>query len=120
VKNEKSDKRKFHRKEYPCKIIVDSLTKVLSARAIDISEGGLKVMLKEKLNSFLLVHLELILKDGKKVNCKGRVVRIKKRYDPDDRQTIWHDTGIEFEGLREADKKLIKLTIDSNYSRDRY
>lgn len=107
-----SEKRRFPRIECTCRATVDSLIKVFTFHTIDISEGGIRGDLGEKLNTLLGVNLELTLKNGKKVKCKGRVVRVRKKHALQDKQPVIYDTGIEFEGLREADRKLIKDALN--------
>lgn len=107
------ERRRFVRDDFPCKIIVYTPKQhVLVVHTENISCGGVKVILEEKLPISSVVGLELYL--GRQIiSCKGRVVWVVENVDPVAKVSLLFDTGIEFYEIDEKDETMIKNIIDA-------
>ena len=69
----------------------------------DIGEKGLRINIEEKLDASSLVGLEIYLGD-EKILSEGKIIyTIQLKENP-----ICYATGIEFQRMKERDRKLIK------------
>lgn len=113
------EKRRFVRVKFPCKIIVCTPEKhVIVSHTENISTGGVRVIIDDKLEISSLVGLEIYLGD-RPVICKGRVVWVVEIVSPVLKTPGMNDTGIEFYEIKEKDKKSINRLIKAIVSGDK-
>jgi len=115
------DRRRFPRANFPCKITLYSKEKpqIFSCFTENIGAGGVCVILKESLELFSLVGIELILKQNYSINCTGRVVWVIGRKDWKTPRPTAFDTGIEFVDLKPQDKKKIQEVVEEIISQNK-
>lgn len=105
------NRRRFPRASYKCIITIKSLgeiPKIITTHTENIGLGGICVVLRDGLDLFKKVELEVLLEDsGSPLRCSGSVVWVVKKTDPIDKTKIAYDTGIEFADLKQADKTRI-------------
>ena len=106
------ERRKFPRAEFPCKIIVGSPIRLLVSHTENLGEGGIRVILEEKLSAFTNVGLEIHLEKEKPIKCKGRIVWVKEAVNPIEREPVMYDTGIEFIEIADCDKEYIRKLVN--------
>lgn len=101
------DRRRFIRVEFPFTIhIYYSKKLAISAYTEDISEGGVKVTIKEALPLGAVVELELYVRQ-QPITCKGKVIWLKQRSSDYFEDEKFYDTGIEFQHLAKDDQEVI-------------
>ncbi|MDP2922385.1 MAG: PilZ domain-containing protein [Candidatus Omnitrophota bacterium] len=106
------DKRRFIRARFPCRISIHTLHEhAISTYTENISAGGVRVIIEEKLEISSSVSLEIELKDNL-IACKGRIVWIVDKESPYHKGVIYHDTGIEFHDIKEQDRQIIHNFIE--------
>lgn len=105
-----TDKRRFVRANFPCKIIIYTLGEeyTVVAHTENIGTGGVRVIIGERLDISSQVGLELFL-GGAQIICKGRIVWVIERSGSSNIEANIWDTGIEFREISERDRK----TVDS-------
>ena len=110
---EGKERRRFLRKVFHCKIAVGSPLRWLTSHIEELSTGGLRVILEERLNIFAPVSLELFLEKKLSVKCKGKVVWVEEEVNPVhmENEPVAYITGIEFTQMQEKDKQYIKRLI---------
>ena len=105
------NRRKFPRANYKCVISIKSdepIHRVISTHTENIGIGGICVIIKENIDLFENVQLELLLDDSNlPIRCAGSIVWVIKRTDPKNKAALTYDTGIEFLNINEADKNRI-------------
>jgi len=107
-----SNRRRFPRANFACKIAVYTLMKhSLLSHTENIGEGGLRVIIDEKIELYSEVGLELYLR-REPICCRGRIVWVVDMANPLSKETILFDTGIEFLDLTEKDKGYIHGIVD--------
>jgi c-di-GMP-binding flagellar brake protein YcgR len=105
------NRRRFIRVDFPFTIHINPPDEnIISTYTEDISEGGVKVFIAEKLSTSSMVLLAIYVKP-EPVVCKGKVVWAKRRSSEFIEGEIFFDTGIEFCEIKEADKLLIKNKV---------
>jgi c-di-GMP-binding flagellar brake protein YcgR len=106
------EKRRFIRAKFPCVISIHTLhDHVITTYTENISAGGVRVIIEEKLELSSTVGLEIqINKDV--IACKGRVVWVVDRESPYKKGILYHDTGIEFYEISENDRRIINCAIE--------
>jgi len=102
------ERRRFLRAEIPCRIIVDSTSKLFATKTMNVSEGGIRVILKARVESLSLVNLELMLENSLKINCKARTAWVLEKPDPEDKDLMIYDTGLQFIELSDKDRESIR------------
>lgn len=107
------DRRKFPRAAFPCKIMLDSPIRLLVSHTENLSEGGIRVILEEKLNSFANVGMEIHLEKSRPIKCKGRVMWVMEKINPLEKQATLYDTGIQFTNIAQADKDYISKLVNT-------
>lgn len=108
MKQDDVNRRRFIRVDFPFTIhITPSEDEAVSTYTEDISEGGVKVFIAEKLKTSSIVILAIYL-EPRPIVCKGRVIWAKKRVSDFIEGEVFFDTGIEFYEIKEEDKLLIK------------
>ncbi|RKY35831.1 MAG: hypothetical protein DRP69_00300 [Candidatus Duberdicusella sinuisediminis] len=105
------ERRRFPRLNYPCKLILEEGDETYSIHTENLSAGGLRVILDEKLaiNTPLRIELELGWKD---IKCKGRVVWATDIKSLRTEKTNLFDTGIEFTQIEPQDRKTLRELIE--------
>ena len=102
------NRRRFPRASYKCIITVKSvgeIPKIITTRTENIGVGGVCVVLREYLDLFKMVELEILLENGGgPLRCGGSVVWVVKKSESSDRKDVSYDTGIEFVGLGQDEK----------------
>ena len=100
------EKRRFVRVDLSCKIVVYAPAKhEILTHTENIGEGGVKVVIDEKLETLSIVGLELYLAE-EPIVCQGRVVWVLEQQNR-------FDTGIEFYDIKNPDDKIIKNFIEA-------
>ncbi|MFA5008383.1 MAG: PilZ domain-containing protein [Candidatus Omnitrophota bacterium] len=106
------EKRRFVRAKFPCVIAIHTLhDHVITTYTENISAGGVRVVIEEKLELSSTVGLEIqICKNI--IVCKGRIVWVVDRQSPYKKNILYHDTGIEFYEIKESDRRIISDAIE--------
>ena len=122
------NRRKFPRVNYPCLVVIKKgKTKddVILTHTENIGIGGVCVILKQNIDVFSEVEVELDLLDlGEHIKCPGKVVWNVQRRPDANKKPSFYDLGIEFRELAAADRKrldevverLVKLRKETPYS----
>ena len=110
---EGQDRRQFPRADFPCKIVVGSPIRLLVSHTENISEGGIRIILEEKLTAFTNISMEVFFERERPLKCKGKVMWVVERVNPIEKKAALYDTGIRFFDLSEADKAYIRKLVDS-------
>jgi len=106
------NRRRFIRMEFPYTIhIYQPQEKAISTYTENISAGGVKVVIKKKLEISSMVDLEIYVKQ-KPVLCKGRIVWVKEKESNYLEGAAFFDTGIEFNKINEEDRLAIKNCVE--------
>lgn len=93
------EKRRYKRGDIHCRVFAYvAEPRVIGAFTENVSEGGLRAILDEKLQVSSIINLELFLHDDPTI-CKGKVVWVKPIKSSEYPGLYFFDTGIEF--LRE-------------------
>ena len=79
----------------------------ISAYTEDISAGGVKVTVHQKLKISSLVDLEIYVK-LRPIVCKGKVIWINRRESDFLEGEIFFDIGLKFQGLKPEEEEAIK------------
>lgn len=106
-----TEKREFPRGSFFCKItaIFGERLLVFNSYTENISEGGVKVFLEEKLHIPTIVDLELFLEEnGEPIKCKGELTWVNEIISEDAKRETLFDTGIKFIEITEADRSIIR------------
>ncbi len=115
------ERRKFVRIKCPCEIVIQRPKKhILPTHAENISAGGIRFIIEEKIKLSSTVELNLYGIDQKPIVCKGRVKWVFTRKDPCIQNHLLYDTGIEFSQIQKKDLDAIKnlvVSISSNQSK---
>ncbi len=110
------EKRRFVRANIPCKIIIYSPAEhTITTQTENIGVGGLRVIIKEKLEITSISSLELFLND-KLITCRGRVVWALKNL-PSSRDANMYDTGFEFCDINQDDRESVSEFVESIISK---
>tara|TARA_B100000315_G_C14572117_1_gene586126 strand:- start:2266 stop:2631 length:366 start_codon:yes stop_codon:yes gene_type:complete len=117
---EGSEKRRFVRANFPCKIIIQTpLEHMIATHTEDIGAGGVRVLIEEKLDVHAQVNLELHL-NGEPISCQARIVWVLEKKTPGIDESTLYDTGIEFSQIKDKDQKkindMVKKIIDDKSS----
>jgi hypothetical protein len=108
-----AERRTAPRAIFPCRIMISSPVRLLVSHTENISEGGIRVMLEERLSPFTMVGIELYFDKNKPIKCKGKIAWIKEITNPVDRAANMFDTGIKFIDVGEFDKAYLKKLVSS-------
>jgi len=111
MENNFDDRRNFPRAEFPCKIMISSPLRLLASHTENISEGGIRVMVEEKLTSFTMVGIEIYVDKSKPIKCKGKIAWVKEMVNPVAKEAVMYDVGVQFTDINEFDKNYIKKMV---------
>jgi len=106
------ERRRFPRANFPCKITVVSPIRYLNSHTDNISEGGIRVLLEEKLSPYSIVGIEIFVDKGKSIRCKGRIVWVKEKVNPLENTPVMYDTGIEFAEINDCDREYLRKLVE--------
>lgn len=107
--------RRHVRASFECIVAVKkgSAGSVFRSNTVNVSIGGLGVILEKELMRNTIVELQLFLPDElPAVECEGRIVWSLKRAEYVKQKPGQFDTGIEFIDISEQDKNRINHIID--------
>ncbi|MFH1458715.1 MAG: PilZ domain-containing protein [Candidatus Omnitrophota bacterium] len=114
------EKREFPRADIICKIstVYAERLLVFNTHTENVAQGGIRVILDQKLNIPTPVDLDLFLSESQKpMRCKGEVVWAKE-LKPDGVHPRLFDTGIKFTEMSEQNKEAINQLVNSLVSED--
>ncbi len=102
------NRRRFPRANYKCIITLrnfEGAPKIITTNTENIGIGGICVVLKNGVELFRNVKLELFLDNySPPIKCDGIVVWVVKRTDPAKKETGEYDIGVEFSNINDNDK----------------
>jgi len=107
------ERRRHIRAAIMCRITMLSDLRILAFNADiqNIGEGGIRVLLDQKLQVPIPVELEIFPLDKKiMIRCKGEVIWVNETYKEKKSLPVF-DTGIKFTGMQDADKVEIKKLV---------
>jgi len=108
------NRRKFPRASYKCLITLirkDEKASIYSTYTDNIGMGGISTQLKNEIDLFKSVRLELSLDDGGgTIMCEGVIVWVVKKTDA--KKSVIYDTGVEFIDIKEADRERIGKIVE--------
>lgn len=108
-----ADKRRFVRAKFPCKIIIYVPKEhSITTKTKNISAGGVRVILSEKLDIVSMVGLEIFLND-ESVKCQGRVVWSVEKTELGPNGSSQYDTGIEYYQIEDDDRRVINNLVET-------
>lgn len=106
------EKRRFVRAKFPCIICIHTLHEhIITTYTENISAGGVRVIIEERLEASSTVGLEIQISNHI-IICKGRIVWVVDRESPYKKCVLYHDTGIEFYEIKESDRRVINDAIE--------
>lgn len=106
------EKRKFLRARFPCKILIYNFPEhSISTHTENISAGGVRVIIGERIEANSLVGVEIHFRENK-IQCRGRVAWVVDKKSPYRKGISYHDTGIEFCEIDEEDRSMINDTVE--------
>lgn len=115
------NRRKFSRVLFPCLIKIRDSKEgkdALLTHTENVSIGGVRVILKNKVPMATLLDIEIDLMDAAEhLTCLGKVVWSEKRKSTESVKPDFFDIGIEFMGVNEADRKRLESVIGHNLKR---
>lgn len=106
------ERRKFVRVKLPCEIFIhQDKNPIISTYAENISPGGVRVVIKEKLDVGSIVSLDIYAIKETPITCKGRIVWVIGKESPQSPALSMFDVGIEFCAIKEEDVAEIKKLV---------
>ncbi len=114
------EKRKFPRADMICKIstVYAERTLVFEAHTENVGEGGIRVILPQRLNVPTVVELDLFLSEKEApLRCKGEVVWANE-IKPEGVKPRLYDTGIKFTEIIDQNKGSIRQLVRSLVSKE--
>ena len=111
------NRRRFPRLNFPCLIVFKTAdakgTETVLSHTENVGIGGLCLALKQDLEMFSVLELELDLMDLKEnIKCQGKVVWCVRRKKESNEKPLYYDTGVEYVNLKPADKIRIEAVIN--------
>lgn len=110
------NRRKFPRVNYPCLVVLNQHKgsgDVILTHTENIGIGGICIILKQKLDIFSPVEIELDLLDlGDHIRCKGKVVWNVQRQADMNKKPLFYDIGVEFDNLTDSERKRLLEVVD--------
>lgn len=112
------NRRRFPRVLYPCLIKMrgaDDKKDLMLTHTENISIGGVRLILKNKVPMAALLDIEIDLMDASEhLSCLGKVVWSEQRSSSEAVKPGFFDIGIEFMGVGEADRKRLEVIVRHN------
>ena len=109
-----TERRQFVRVKLPCKVTVrDNPRSTISCYTENISAGGIRVILQERIKISSSVDLAIETPKQGPIICRGRIVWAFSRTADPEGTTMLFDTGIEFEAINNKDLKTINDLVAS-------
>lgn len=106
------EKRKFLRVRLPCRIAIFNFPeRSISAHTENISAGGVRVIMEERMEMGSTVGLEIHLNE-KLISCKGKIVWVVDKKSHFKKNVCYYDTGIEFCEITDQDRFYINSAIE--------
>jgi len=110
------NRRKFPRVNYPCLVVVrggaDQPKEVILTHTENIGVGGVCVILKQNLEMFCPVQLEIDMLDlGNHIKCQGKVVWNVHRKMDAQKKPLFYDIGIEFKDITGKDQERVDEVV---------
>ncbi len=106
------ERRKFIRVDCPCEITTQTASgSRISTHVKNISAGGLRVFLSEKLKISSIIKIDIYQISKEPISCKGNIVWVFTRKNPDNKDELMFDTGIEFSQIENKDLEEIKKLV---------
>ncbi len=109
------ERRKFCRLNFICKVtaVFGERVLVFNSHTEDLGEGGVRVVLEEKLHVSTQVEVSLFLTDKEvPVNCMGEVTWVREILPVNLGPRFFH-TGIKFLDITGSDQEIIKRTLEA-------
>lgn len=116
---EGEEKRKFPRGIFLCKIAMSSTARWLVTHTENISAGGVRVILDEKVNPFTNVELEIFFEKEKSTKFKGKVAWSRVIVNPIENEPLLYDTGIQFAAMDANTREYINRLVNIISFQDR-
>ena len=108
------ERRKFVRIKFPCEITICGPRKhIISTHAEDISAGGIRFIIEEKIEPSSIVDLDLYGIAKEPIICKGRIKWVFTKKNPNSQNHFLYDVGVEFSKIKEKDENEIKKLVVS-------
>ncbi len=107
-----AERRRFVRVVYLCKVKLIANSRMLFSHTENIGEGGVKIVLREKLEPDTLVELHIMMENNRIVKCKGKIRWAMKKAESRDKQPELFDVGVEFTEIDKADRLYIKMIVE--------
>ena len=106
------ERRNFVRVKIPCKItILQPSDLTLDCHTENISAGGIRVMIGEKLGISSIVNLVIYVPGQEPILCQGKVIWSFARKTKESPASLFFDTGIEFSSIEDKDVEAIKELV---------
>ncbi len=109
------DRRKFPRVMYPCMVKLVSSDRTqgpILAHTENIGMGGISVTLKNEINLFTAVEMEVDLLDlDEHIIAKGKVVWKVRRKSIEKIKPMFYDIGIEFTEISKKDNDRLRENL---------
>ena len=107
------NRRRFIRAQAPYTIHIFSLQgKPIATYTEDLSLGGVRVVLQQKLKISDTVDLKIYIGD-EFVHCKGKIAWIKEQASSVLEGVLFYEAGIEFVDLRASSQSLIESCVNT-------
>jgi c-di-GMP-binding flagellar brake protein YcgR len=111
------NRRRFPRISFPCLIVFRSLdskqAETVLSHTENVGVGGLCLILKQSLEMFSEIDIEIDLMDlNENIKCRGKVVWCVRRKKESPEKPLYFDTGIEYVNLKPADKIRLETVIN--------
>jgi len=103
------EKRLFSRFNISCNIAVTPNFRIVAfnARLENIGEGGIRIVLRERLDIATLLNLEISpLDERKSIICEGEVIWVNEKITEEGNRSFY--TGIKFTNISEEDRAKIR------------
>ena len=108
------ERRKFVRAKFPCEITIRRPQKrIISTHAKDISAGGIRFIIEEKIEPSSMIGLDLYGIAKEPIVCKGRIKWVFTKKDPSNQNRLLYDVGVEFYQMKKENAAEIKQLIVS-------
>ncbi|MDD5254522.1 MAG: PilZ domain-containing protein [Candidatus Omnitrophica bacterium] len=109
-----TDRRAYPRAnlDYGVDVCFDLRIFSVYSEIINISAGGVRVLIEEKVDVNTPVDIKLSPRGAEPIRCKGEVVWLNERPLGGLKRTVF-DTGIRFTEIKTIDKERIRNAVDA-------